>query len=115
MLPTPKCSPTPNAPRPARLAAVSSNARLIYRNYFHTMQEVTTKQRFRNNKYRLEVRERDHLPMHVHLVGGGFDVLIDLATLQSSGAWPRGLQIEVMAWINANLDELVKDWKKWHP
>ena len=28
------------------------------------MQEVTTKQRFRNNKYRLEMRERDHLPMH---------------------------------------------------
>ena len=100
-----------NADRPARIAAVGSTACLICRNYFHTMQEVTTKQRFRNNKYRLEVRERDHLPMHVHLVGGGFDVLIDLATLQSSGAWPRGWQIEVMAWINANLDELVKDWK----
>ena len=68
---------------------------------------MTTIHRFRNNKYRLEVRECDHLPMHVHLVGGGFDVLIDLTTLQSSGAWPGGLQAEVMAWITGNLDELV--------
>ena len=55
------------------------------------MREVTTKQRFRNNKYRLEVRERDHLPMHVHLVGGGFDVLIDLATLQSKRRMAHGI------------------------
>lgn len=38
---------------------------------------MTTKQRFRN-KYRLEVREDDHLPMHAHLVGSNVDVLIDL-------------------------------------
>ncbi len=30
---------------------------------------MTTKQRFRN-KYRLQLREKDHEPMHVHLVGG---------------------------------------------
>ena len=101
--------------RPARIAAVGSTACLIYRNYFHTMQEVTTKQRFRNNKYRLEVRERDHLPMHAHLVGGEYDVQIDLATLRSSGSWPKGLQVEVMAWVADNRDELVKEWKKWHP
>ena len=76
---------------------------------------MTTKQRFRNNKYRLEVRERDHLPMHAHLAGGGYDVLIDLATLRSSGPWPRGLRAEVMAWVGDNRDELVKEWKKWHP
>ena len=76
---------------------------------------MTTKQRFRSNKYRLEVRERDHLPMHAHLTGGGCDVLIDLATLRSSGPWPKGLQIEVMAWVSDNRDELVKEWKKWHP
>ena len=27
----------------------------------------------------------------------------------------RGLQADVMAWITGNLDELVKEWKKWHP
>jgi hypothetical protein len=46
---------------------------------------MTTKQRFRNNKYRLEVRERDHGPAHVHLTGGGFDVIIDLLSLVTDG------------------------------
>lgn len=75
---------------------------------------MTTKQRFRNNKYRLEVRERDHGPAHCHLVGGNVDVIIELETLGSDGDWPRGLKSEVMAWIEANLDELWKEWKKWH-
>ena len=50
---------------------------------------MTTKQRFRNDKFKLEVRERDHGPAHVHLVGGGFDVSIDLVTLETMGDWPR--------------------------
>lgn len=75
---------------------------------------MTTKHPFRNGKYRLEVRERDHGPAHCHLVGGSTDVLIELATLQSRGSWPRGLKVEVMAWIAANVDELWMEWKKWH-
>jgi hypothetical protein len=46
---------------------------------------MTTRQRFRNNQYRLEVRERDHGPAHVHLTGGGFDVIIDLLSLVTDG------------------------------
>lgn len=76
---------------------------------------MTTKQRFRNNKFRLEVRERDHGPAHVHLAGGGFDVVIELKTLATDGEWPRGLRAEVMAWVAAHRDELMKEWKKWHP
>lgn len=76
---------------------------------------MTTKQRFRNNKYRLEVRERDHGPPHVHLVGGGFDVIIDLINMGTDGEWPRGLRVEVLAWVAENHDELVKEWQKWHP
>ena len=53
--------------------------------------------------------------MHAHLVGGSVDVLIDLKTLACRGAFPRGLGEEVMAWVVANHDELVKEWKKWHP
>jgi len=75
---------------------------------------MTTKQRFRN-KYRLEIREDDHLPMHAHLVGGSVDVLINLQTLVCTGAFPRGLRNEVMAWVVANQDELIEEWKKWHP
>jgi len=76
---------------------------------------MTTKQRFRNNKFKLEVRERDHGPAHVHLVGGGFDVSIDLATLETMGDWPRGLRDEVVAWVAVHRDELMEEWKRWHP
>ena len=75
---------------------------------------MTTKQRFRH-KYRLEIREDDHLPMHAHLVGGSVDVLIDLQTLACIGTFPRGLRDEVMAWVMANHDDLIKEWRKWHP
>jgi hypothetical protein len=72
---------------------------------------MTSKQRFRNNKYRLELRERDHGPAHVHLTGGGFDVIIYLATFE----WPRGLREEVLAWVSVHHNELMKEWQKWHP
>ena len=42
---------------------------------------MTSKKRFRN-KYRLQLREKDHEPMHVHLVGGEVNVRIDLANLR---------------------------------
>jgi hypothetical protein len=74
---------------------------------------MATKQNFRN-KYRLEIREDDSPPMHAHLVGGSFDVLIDLQTLACEGSFPRGLRDEVMAWVMANRNELIKEWKKWH-
>ena len=75
---------------------------------------MTTKQRFRNNKFKLEVRERDYGPAHVHLVGSGFDVSIDLATLETMGDWPRGLRDEVVAWGAVHRDELMEEWKRWH-
>ncbi|WP_340122901.1 DUF4160 domain-containing protein [Methylobacter svalbardensis] len=74
---------------------------------------MATKQRFRN-KYQLEVREDDSPPMHAHLVGGNFDVLINLQTLACEGTFPRGLRDEVMAWVTENSEELIKEWKKWH-
>lgn len=76
---------------------------------------MTSKQRFRGNKYRLQVRERDHNPPHVHLVGAGLDVVINLSTLQADGDWPRDLQQEVMAWVIANHADLMKEWNQWHP
>ncbi len=74
---------------------------------------MTTKQRFRN-KFTLQVRERDHNPPHVHLFGVGFDVTIDLQTLESAGAWPAGLKAEVTAWVMENRAELMEDWIRWH-
>jgi hypothetical protein len=75
---------------------------------------MTTKHRFRQ-KYRLEIRERDHPPPHAHLVGGSVDVLIDLETLDTDGAWPRGLRAEVMDWVVQHRDELLEEWRQWHP
>ena len=74
---------------------------------------MTTKHRFHNNKYRLQIRERDHNPPHVHLVGGEFDVVIYLETLQTEGQWPKGLKSEVLSWIKLNFENLMKEWQKW--
>lgn len=74
---------------------------------------MTSKQRFRN-KYRLQLREKDHEPMHVHLVGGEVNAKIDLLTLKVvAGEVPVGLWLEVLEWLNLNQVELIKEWKKW--
>ena len=76
---------------------------------------MTTKPRFRN-KYRLQIREKDHLPVHAHLVGGEVNVKIDLVTLAlSEGDCPAGLAEEVLAWVAEHRDELMQERKKWHP
>lgn len=74
---------------------------------------MTTKHRFRN-KYRLEIRERDHNPAHVHLFGGGIDMVIDLVTLETTGDCPGDLREEVMEFVKENREELLKEWHKWH-
>ena len=52
---------------------------------------MTSKKRFRN-KYRLQLREKDHEPMHVHLVGGDVNARIDLASLRVvAGVLPKNL------------------------
>jgi len=54
--------------------------------------------------------------MHVHLVGGSIDVMIDLGSLKTlEGSWPKGLQSEVMTWIKTHQDDLIAEWKQWHP
>jgi len=72
---------------------------------------MTSKQRFRNN-YRLQLREKDHEPMHVHLVGGDVNVKIDLTSLRIvAGSMPADLKREVMAWLRAHQAELIEEWK----
>ena len=74
---------------------------------------MTSKKRFRN-KYRLQLREKDHEPMHVHLVGGDVNVKIDLASLRIvAGRLPMDLKREVMAWLHAHQAELIVEWKSW--
>jgi hypothetical protein len=74
---------------------------------------MTTKQRFRN-KYRLQLREKDHEPMHVHLVGGEVNARFDLATLALvAGSVPADLKNEVLAWLRENQATLIEEWKTW--
>ncbi len=74
---------------------------------------MTTKHRFRN-KYRLQLREKDHEPMHVHLVGGEVNAKFDLQTLALvAGTLPADLRIEVTAWLKTQQSALIEEWKKW--
>ena len=74
---------------------------------------MTSKKRFRN-KYRLQLREKDHEPMHVHLVGGDVNVKIDLTSLRIvAGRMPIDLKREVMAWLYAHQADLIEEWKSW--
>lgn len=59
---------------------------------------MTAKQRF-NNKYALQIRERDHNPPHIHLVGGSVNATVDLNTLVCMGLIPARVKSEVLAWI----------------
>lgn len=75
---------------------------------------MTTKQRFRQ-RYRLEIREDDHPPPHVHLTGGGIDVVISLETLAVLQGWaPKTLRQEVLRWVQVHRRELLEEWKAWH-
>lgn len=76
---------------------------------------MSTKHRFRE-KYRIELREKDHLPPHVHLTGGGVDVLISLETCEAMlGRAPSVVLKEALAWVREHRDELLEEWQKWHP
>lgn len=74
---------------------------------------MTTFKRFRN-KYRLQLRERDHEPMHVRLVGGEINAKFDLATLELvAGTLLAGLKAEVTDWLRSHQADLIKEWNKW--
>ena len=73
---------------------------------------MTTQQRFLN-KYRLELRENDHEPMHVHFVGGDINAKIDLATLKIvAGAIHASLKKEVLIGLQENQAHMIEEWKR---
>lgn len=50
----------------------------------------------------------------MHIVGGSVDAAIDLETLQViQGCLPVWLQQEVVDWLKANREDLVKEWQTW--
>lgn len=76
---------------------------------------MSTKHRFRE-KYRIQLREKDHLPPHVHLTGGGVDVLICLHLVVAlRGQAPAVVLKEALDWVWAHREQLMEEWKRWHP
>ena len=72
---------------------------------------MTTKQCFRNNKFKLEVRERDHGPASA----AGSTSASTWPRWKRWADWPRGLRDEVVAWVAVHRDELMEELKRWHP
>ncbi|WP_235812090.1 MULTISPECIES: DUF4160 domain-containing protein [Pseudomonas syringae group genomosp. 2] len=56
------------------------------------------------------------MPPHVHLTGGGLDVLICLELVEPMrGHAPTVVLKEALEWIRIHRDELMEEWKRWHP
>ncbi|WP_166222623.1 DUF4160 domain-containing protein [Pseudomonas atagonensis] len=73
---------------------------------------MTTKYRFRD-KYRVQLREKDQPPPHVHLIGGGFEVMLSLETVEvMTGKAPLLIIKEALAWVSAHQAQLLEDWKR---
>lgn len=76
---------------------------------------MSTKYRFRD-KYRIQLREKDHPPPHVHLTGGGVDVMLSLETVEvMTGKAPPLIIKEAQAWILTHQVQLLEDWKRCYP
>lgn len=75
---------------------------------------MTTKHLFRD-KYRIQLREKDHPPPHVHLTGG-VDVMLSLETIEvMTGKAPPLIIKEALAWVAAHQAQRREDWKRCYP
>ncbi|MHC8321785.1 DUF4160 domain-containing protein [Pseudomonas sp. GB2N2] len=76
---------------------------------------MSTKHRFRDT-YRIQLREKDHPPPHVHLIGRGLDVMLSLETVEVMVGKASPLIInEALAWVSAHQAQLLEDWKRCYP
>jgi hypothetical protein len=74
---------------------------------------MTTKYRFAN--FRITLRERDHNPPHVHLMGPDFEAVICLGTLDVlDGAAPAKVLRHALRWLDENKEELIRQWHTLH-
>jgi len=65
---------------------------------------------------RIEVRALDHLPPHFHVVmADRRDNLVEIETLAMRGPIPAREITHVLAWAAEHRDELIAEWRKYHP
>jgi hypothetical protein len=75
---------------------------------------MPTIKRFAN--CRIEIRTRDHLPPHFHVViSDGRNALVEIETLAMLGPIDPDEITAVLEWARANRDVLMEEWQKWHP
>lgn len=88
---------------------------MSYRHFGDSFLDMSTKYRFRNT-YRIQLREKDHPPPHVHLTGGGIDVMVSLETVKvMAGKAPPLIINEALAWVRDHQVQLLEDWKRCYP
>jgi len=81
----------------------------------NSLRGMSTKYLFRD-KYRIQLREKDHPPPHVHLTGGGLDVMLSLETVEvMAGRAPPLIIREALEWVGAHQVQLLEDWKRCYP
>jgi len=68
----------------------------------------STIHRFKNARIAMFIG--DHPPVHVHLLGPGFKVFIEVATLKTKGRADAKTVAEACAWIVENRDDIMRMW-----
>lgn len=65
---------------------------------------------------KIEMRYRDHLPPHVHVLSRERrEALIEIETLAVVGNIPLRELGEALAWVADNRAELLETWRRFHP
>jgi len=64
---------------------------------------------------KIPLREKDHNPPHVHLMGPDFEAAINLETLEvMDGSAPTKVLRHAIGWIADNRKELITQWRMLH-
>lgn len=88
---------------------------MSYRHSGYSLRGMSTKYRFRDT-YRIQLREKDHPPPHVHLTGGGLDVMLSLETVDVMvGKAPPLIIREAQQWVRAHQAQLLEEWQRCYP
>jgi hypothetical protein len=64
-------------------------------------------------KQKIVVRNNDHLPPHVHIVGGGVNAVVVLRTLEVFGQIKGGEK--AIKFVTENSNEYIKFWNTINP
>lgn len=65
---------------------------------------------------KVEMRCRDHLPPHVHILSSDRrEVLVEIETRKVVGNIPLRELAEALAWVADNQAELLTIWRRLHP